>query len=71
MSGYYSFVVFNPQSFAVGFRDPLLVLDQGVDSFSTFVRDEADFLRQLEEAGIQIKQMHRLDGQDGKPELSP
>lgn len=66
--GYYSFVAFAHRP--VSIPDPLILLGDGVNTF-TAVTDDLEGLRLvLENEGVEIREVHRIDGLDPVPEDS-
>lgn len=62
---YYSFVAFS--RCPVSIPDPLILLGEGVNTF-TAVTDDLEGLKALLEAeGVQIREVHQLDGLDPVP----
>lgn len=59
---YYSLVVYAPDE--VTLPEYRLVLDQGVNAFNLVLDRPDEFSYALTEVGVQIKQMHSLDGQE-------
>ncbi len=57
---YYSFVAYS--RYPVSIPDPLILLGEGVNTF-TAVTDDLEGLKSILEAeGVEIREVHRLDG---------
>jgi len=56
---FYSFVVQCKEEIVI--PEYLVTLDQGVNVFNVVVKDLDGFLRQLQEAGVMVQQVHRLE----------
>ena len=56
---YYSFVVIAPQP--LGIPSPTVLLDKGVNTFAAVVDNLEEFLKNLEDEGVVVKQVNRLD----------
>ena len=62
---YYSFVVLAKH--AVTILDPLILLGEGVNTFTVLVEDLDDLLAQLRDEEVEVKQVNRLDELDSVP----
>jgi len=62
---YYSFVALAQHP--VTMPDPLVMLGEGVNTFTALVDDLAEFLGALKSEGVEVKQVNPLDGLDDVP----
>lgn len=63
--GYYSFVVFAKHP--VSIPDPMILLGEGVNTFTAITDDLEGLKALLENEGVAIRGVHRLDGLDPVP----
>lgn len=65
MGGYYSFVALAQHP--VTMPDPLVMLGQGINTFTALVDNLDEFLGTLKDEGVEVKQVNALDGLDEVP----
>lgn len=63
--GYYSFVAFARHSVVVS--KPQVALGRGLNTFTAVVGDVERFKERLADAGVDIRETHRLDGLEPLP----
>jgi len=63
--GYYSFLAF--AKYPVSIPDPLIMLGEGVNTFTAATDDLEGLTTLLENEGVDIREVHRLDGLDPVP----
>lgn len=63
--GYYSFIAIAPHP--VGVKDPLIMLDKGVNTFTAVTDDVDGLVAHLESEGINVTQINQLDGLEPVP----
>ncbi len=47
--------------------DPIVVLGKGINTFTTVIKNLEKFKALLEKEGVNIREVHRLDGLDPVP----
>lgn len=65
LMGFYSFTAFAKQP--VSIADPIILLGEGFNTFTAVTDDLEGLKGRLEDLGVDIRAVHRLDGLDPVP----